>query len=162
MGGFQVWVGFPSQGTYRRPSIHSPLSHQCLSFSLSKSIEYILCASSSFKSRIILMGWGRGGKGRVQQQNCSMGQWWGTCAAPSSESQSWTPVAAFLLLPLPPQLPLSTPGTPSSSANPQPPESDCPTPDSSRAQGWLGYCPLLGKYCSSPGPWLSVAVGCAT
>lgn len=42
------------------------------------------------------MGWG--GKGTVQQQYYNMGCWWGAQAAPSSESQSWTPATVLPLL----------------------------------------------------------------
>lgn len=84
----------------------------------------LLYASSSFKSHIILMGWGR--ERGVQQQNYNTGRWRGARAAPSGESQPPAPAAALQPWPpqpAPPRSPLSAPGAPGSAAEPQPSQS---------------------------------------
>ena len=64
-----------------------------------KSIEYILYASSSFRSHIMLMG-DRKERKSPATKLYNTGQWWCTPAAPSSESQAHALTVALPPLPL--------------------------------------------------------------
>ena len=124
-----------------------------------KSIDYILYTSSSFKSHIFLIGWGK--EGSVQQQNYKTSWWQGPHVTPSSESQSWAPAAAlppWSLQPVPPQPPFSSPSARSSSAKPQPPHSysaSFTTPAAPMA--WKVIAPSLACTAAHR-PWLPVAI----